>query len=324
LTDETNISVAYGLMPLAWSTGGVLGSLIGGGLSHPAEQFPRLFGNSKLLKEYPYLLPCAVPATFTALAWLVTFLFLKETVSAPLSFSQLLGSKKVDPVSDLNELPESEKPLPLRRLLTRRVIIAASNYAFLSLVDITFRAVYPVFLFTPIHLGGLGLPTSTIGTILSMYGAFNGIFQVFYFARIHEYLGSKKTFIVGISSALPAFVCFPLMSHLARAQGMTLLVWGIATFQILISIGLSFSYGAVFIYISAASPNRASLGATNGLSQLSVSVMRAIGPAAANSLFSLSIERKYLGGWLVYYVLIAIACVALVVASQLPRRVWVS
>lgn len=180
------------------------------------------------------------------MAWIVTFFYLKETVSTPISFSRLFGPKKADSVASLNEpveLPESEKPFPLRRLLTRAVIVAASNYAFLSLVDITFRAVYPVFLFTPIHLGGLGLPTSTIGSILSVYGLFNGVFQVFCFARIHEYLGSKTTFILGIASALPAFACFPLMSYLARAQGMTHLVWAIAVFQILISIGLSFSYG---------------------------------------------------------------------------------
>ena len=52
--------------------------IIGGALSSPAERFPNLFGNSKFLKEYPYFLPCAVPATFTAIIWLVTFLFLQE------------------------------------------------------------------------------------------------------------------------------------------------------------------------------------------------------------------------------------------------------
>lgn len=78
--------------------------------------------------------------------------------------------------------------------------------------------------------------------------------------------------------------------------------------------------GAVFIYIVEASPNRASLGATNGLCQLSVSLMRTIGPAAVNSLFSLSIEKGYLGGWMVYYALMATTFAALCVGAQLPRR----
>lgn len=65
-------------MPIAWSTGGTLGPIIGGALSNPAKQFPRLFGHSEFLKAHPYFLPCAVPATFSAVAWIVTFVFLKE------------------------------------------------------------------------------------------------------------------------------------------------------------------------------------------------------------------------------------------------------
>jgi hypothetical protein len=30
------------------------------------------------MKTYPYFLACAVPATFSILAWVVTFLFLQE------------------------------------------------------------------------------------------------------------------------------------------------------------------------------------------------------------------------------------------------------
>ena len=55
---------------------------------------------------------------------------------------------------------------------------------------------------------------------------------------------------------------------------------------------------------------------------MTVSVMRAIGPAAANSLFSITIEKNYLGGHLVYYVLVAVVCAALMVASLLPRKLW--
>jgi hypothetical protein len=55
--------------------------------------------------------------------------------------------------------------------------------------------------------------------------------------------------------------------------------------------------------------------------QLSVSIMRATGPAAANSLFSLSIEKGYLGGYLVYCVLVFISGVALVLGSKLPGQI---
>ncbi|KAF9480005.1 major facilitator superfamily multidrug-resistance, DHA1 sub-family [Pholiota conissans] len=344
MTDATNISKAYAYMPIAWSTGGTLGPIIGGSLARPAERFPSLFGNNEFLKEYPYFLPCAVPATFSLLAWLVTFLFLKETVQSPTPISVVLGLKKEKDTQDddddslpettqvgssvksqvmvdVQEVPDDEKPLPLRSLLTFRVVIAAGNYASLSLVDISFRAIQPLFLSTPIEMGGLGLPPPTIGHLLSIFGILNGLFQAFFFAQINDHYGSKKVFIAGIASALPVFATFPLINYLARAQGYSTLVWAVVLFQIVISIAISLSYGAIFIFISNASPNRASLGATNGLSQMSVSIMRAIGPAAANSLFSISIAKGYMGGYLVYYVLLSVVCVSLVIASMLPRHV---
>lgn len=78
----------------------------------------------------------------------------------------------------------------------------------------------------------------------------------------------------------------------------------------------------MFIYISAASPNRASLGSTNGISQVFVSITRAFGPAIANTLFSLSMEKHYLGGHLVYYVLTVFTFVAISLGSLLPKKVW--
>lgn len=52
--------------------------------------------------------------------------------------------------------------------------------------------------------------------------------------------------------------------------------------------------------------------------------MRAIGPAMANSLFSLSIGKHYLGGNLVYYVLLGVVSLSVVNAVMLPRRVWLT
>ena len=56
---------------------------IGGSLSNPVQQFPDVFGDWDFFRLYPYFLACAVPATFTAIAWLVTFLFLKEARISP-------------------------------------------------------------------------------------------------------------------------------------------------------------------------------------------------------------------------------------------------
>jgi hypothetical protein len=52
--------------------------MIGGFLLKPAERYPAIFGQSDFFKKYPYFLPCAVPATYTIVAWLFTYFYLKE------------------------------------------------------------------------------------------------------------------------------------------------------------------------------------------------------------------------------------------------------
>ena len=214
-------------------------------LARPAERFPNLFGENLFFKRYPYFLPCAIPATFSFIGCLVAFFFLKETVQAPISIRRLFNitpeKKKLtlqDAIEPTNlsdatvprknaktvqnfddNYPQAERPLPLRSLLNQRVLIAVGNYASLSLVDIALQAIQPVFLSTPIHLGGLGLSTPTIGTLLSGQGILSGIFQLLFFAQIHNCWGSKMTFIAGISSAIPAFILFPVANAFARTQG---------------------------------------------------------------------------------------------------------
>ncbi|EPQ54003.1 MFS multidrug-resistance DHA1 sub-family [Gloeophyllum trabeum ATCC 11539] len=345
LTDSTNIARAYAYMPIAWSTGGTLGPIIGGMLSRPAERFPNIFGHNEFLIKYPYFLPCAVPATFTVIAWLVTFFFLQETVKSPKSIGRMFRLREskenltYQNVTGIQRQPtqqsvptkgklaeEKEEPLPLHELMTPRVLVSAANYAFLAIVDIALRAVHPLFLSTPIELGGLGLPPHFIGVVLSGFGILNGIFQIFFFAKIHDRFGTKNVFIVGLAATMPVFAMFPFINWVARAEGLSLLVWALVAGQVIISILTSLSYGCIFIYITASSPNKASIGATNGLCQMTVSVMRAIGPAGANSLFALSIDpaRHYLGGHLVYYVLEVLAFVSICVALLLPKQVWAS
>jgi hypothetical protein len=52
--------------------------MVGGLLQHPAETMPKLFGWSSTLKNYPYLLPCAIISLVPAAGLVTGWLFLKE------------------------------------------------------------------------------------------------------------------------------------------------------------------------------------------------------------------------------------------------------
>ncbi|KAG1781011.1 major facilitator superfamily domain-containing protein [Suillus placidus] len=328
MTDSTNMAHAWAFIPLAWSSGSTLGPLIGGELARPADRFPNIFGGSEFLKKYPYFLPCAVPATVSALTWIVIFLYLKETTTPQINISQLLPWKKrkVIPSPALGPPPVSssinDKPVPIRALFVRRVLVATGSYAGIALIDIAFRTVQPVFYSTPISLGGLGLDTPTIGTILAVQGIVNGVMQPLAFARLHDIMGAKKLWLFAVTCTLPMIALLPTLNTLARSSGVVQSVWYLVALQIALVGCMNFAYGISFMYITAASPNRASVGATNGFAQVIISIMRTVGPAAANSAFSISIEKQYLGGNLVYCVMTGMVCVVMGVGALLPRTMW--
>ena len=82
------------------------------------------------------------------------------------------------------------------------------------------------------------------------------------------------------------------------------------------------SPGIVFIFIYSSAPNPRPLGATNGLSQTTVSIARAIAPALSASLFSFSVEKNSLGGFGVYVAFAILSVFAVYLATRLPFKPW--
>lgn len=139
------------------------------------------------------------------------------------------------------------EPVSLRDLLTWDVVVASTNYSFLGLIDISFRALQPVFLSTPIALGGLGLDPPAIGTIMSSFGILSGIFAVFFFARLTGYFGVKWVYLMGVTAAVPCFSLFPIINYLARnsierSGVLGLEVWVAVGLQVFMVVLLCMSY----------------------------------------------------------------------------------
>lgn len=74
--------------------------------------------------------------------------------------------------------------------------------------------------------------------------------------------------------------------------------------------------------MSAAAPNRRSLGATNGIAQTVASIVRVIGPAASTSLFAASAKHNLLGGYAVYLILTVLSGLSLFVVARMPKQPW--
>jgi len=177
----------------------------------------------------------------------------------------------------------------------------------------------------PIEIGGLGLSPARIGLILGFYQAFSAFVLVTYFAKVVRYFGERRVFTVAISTSLVLWISFPIMNLWARHFGLSTGVWMLIIFVAVPTACFEIASTCIFVFVVASAPNKQSLGATNGLAQMSVSVTRFIAPIAASSAFSFSVEHELLGGYAVFVVLFAVSCFAIPLARLLPhksRPVW--
>ncbi|KAG1785984.1 MFS general substrate transporter [Suillus plorans] len=322
LTDSTNMAQAFSLIPIIWSLGNFLGQvncpLMGGTLARPQDHWPVLFANS-FWGNYPYFLPCAVAACVLFVALFTMVFFLEETLSTkrrPKLSSATLGD------SSGESLPQqSMANVSLRSLLTPAVVVPIANYTVFAFLDISRRALVPLFFSTPTYLGGLGFEPSSIGSWLALFGIMDGVLQALLFAKLVDRLGPKRLFSVSVSSYALLMVVLPIMSWLVRARGG---VDHAVTFallcQLVLSAICSMGLGTLLMFMRASAPTKNTLGAINGLGQTSASVARAIGPALATSLFAASKEYNLLGGNAVFVILFMVAIVQSWLGSQLPDK----
>ncbi|KAH8985280.1 hypothetical protein EDB92DRAFT_1777876, partial [Lactarius akahatsu] len=74
------------------------------------------------------------------------------------------------------------KPLPLRSVLTKPVVVTTANYAMLALLYSVAGSYIPLVWSTPVEYGGLDLNPASIGLWLSVYGGMGGFFQLVFFS----------------------------------------------------------------------------------------------------------------------------------------------
>ncbi|CAE6465552.1 unnamed protein product [Rhizoctonia solani] len=242
---------------------------------------------------------------------------------APLVTHTVHTKENKNNIAEYGTVPaQSSQPrrsVSVRSVLTKRARVAIANYAFLAFSDITYLGLLPVVFAVSVENGGLGFSPRAIGLILGLQGIVTGLVQVFFFAPLHRRLGSKRLYVTGYLCYSLLILSLPIM-HAFAVMEMRRAIWVIIGLHIAISCPAFMAFSCVAIYVNSSAPSKDSLGTLNGISQTIISIIRAIGPAAATSLFSLSIEKNILGGHLVYAVLLGIS-LAGVFASRWLKEV---
>ena len=230
-SDEAHI---FTLIGVAYRTGQVLGQPVGGALSHPERQFPKLF-DTDFWRAYPYALPCFVGAGYALLCALVGQIVLKETLRSK------KGPKKVARASSSNsdettlllsgENSGSATPVqkpksspPILSLLTWPLASLLISVVAMVLITEIFFATYPLFAFTPVELGGLGLSEAQIGLHMAARSLLM-LLTMLPFSTFSDRFGKLNVYRFSVFAWIPTILLFPFLNQIARAGGEGGILW---------------------------------------------------------------------------------------------------
>ena len=76
LSDPTNQSIILPIYALCWPLGVVIGPMLGGAFSNPADKFPLL--DVPFLRRYPYAMPCIVSAVISVFGATLAYFLMEE------------------------------------------------------------------------------------------------------------------------------------------------------------------------------------------------------------------------------------------------------
>ncbi|KAH0830406.1 major facilitator superfamily domain-containing protein [Lanmaoa asiatica] len=158
ITDASNQAAVFPIYGLIYPLGSIVGPLIGGSFSHPADTYPQIF-DYPFWREYPYFLPCLIAGIIAIIGVVLGYAFLEETLPGKRKRSGEKHPSVSDGVRNADSSPD--EPMDLRQLLSLPIIwaLAMSGFA-LSFLATAFDVVFVLFCYSPVHSGGLAFSVS--------------------------------------------------------------------------------------------------------------------------------------------------------------------
>lgn len=345
--------------------------IVTGYLAHPEEQFPSIFspdaklGFNGLWKVYPYLLPCLLASSIILGAFILAFFYLEETLPSLTRDRKPPTGDAVD-AADLSDVPE-EAPLTTRqdsygsltepRAVERtqqpmnisadsseedfsawnmcqvpqiRRILISSMLMFLAGDGLD--AVFVLYLFTPISVGGLAFSSTQSGRLLSLQGAGAIFVQLFLFVRLQRWIGTLRVYQLSLMGWVLVAALLPIATFIARAAlpsgidednhnindlipaDARTWVWLSLLVAVTVRALGAMTYNANNLLVTQSSiliPGQ-NLGTLNSLVVVAASASRSIGPYLLTSTYAWSVEHQILKGYLIWPVFVGLCiCAAL-------------
>ncbi|KAJ4348080.1 uncharacterized protein N0V89_009452 [Didymosphaeria variabile] len=192
-------------------------------------------------------------------------------------------------------------------------------YNYCMLLAFAFTAAFPVFMYTPINLGGLGLSPKWISVFMAIGGLAQAFWLLVVFPPLHKRIGTGgllkfNAFIWPIFFAIDP-ICNILLRH-----GLKVPFWILFPFSNIFGSSVAMAFTGVQLALNDISPSHESFGTLNALVLALQSGIRAIFPAASTSLYAIGVKYQILLGQLFWVVLVLVAIGFNFVTRLLPEK----
>ncbi|KAG8991119.1 hypothetical protein FRB94_014754 [Tulasnella sp. JGI-2019a] len=187
------------------------------------------------------------------------------------------------------ESPETEMAYSAKQLLAEPQIrnVMGVSFTFIFL-HISWETVFVLFAYTPARLGGLQRTPAEIASLLASMSVLGILLPLFVFPALQQSYGTLAVYRACIALWPIVFALFSVTSLLARwvvsengsaNDSAMAVIWIAVSLILMLGRTSMMGYTANMILLKKAVPNRRSVGATFGLSQMAGSMARAVGPA---------------------------------------------
>ncbi|EUC66729.1 MFS general substrate transporter, putative [Rhizoctonia solani AG-3 Rhs1AP] len=306
-TDRSNQDTAFSMMNMSYRFGQIIGLPLGGLLAHPERRWKAF--QTPFWKEYPFILPCFVGAGFSLISVLFGFFFIQEALKKARRkakrspYSSGPSTPKPSTPLLVNEENQPSKKPTWRTVMTPSILSLVVNNACMCIASEMLFSVYPLFAFTPIASGGLGMSEGEIGAQMSVRAVVHILIMLVY-SKVNRALGTLRLYQVTMVFWSLVVLGFPFLHRVASQTGIKSVVFNAAQFVFFLTWSVcGFAWVCMGSMVNDASPSAEALSLINGISQMSIVLPQAISPALANSLFAASVEKHILGGNLVWVLL---------------------
>lgn len=293
---------AFSLYAVAGNMGIFLGPFIGGIFAEPVTQYPKVFGNSELFRQYPYALATMVSGAFGLSATLLSIFFLKETLQ-----------KKGDTPQD--------KPMTTRELVKAPgVAIVLFIHVYNIMLALSLTAVLPVFLSTRVQLGGWGCSPFENSILLGYGGLCQALWTLLVFPAWHKRVGTGAVLKILYYIYPVAFALGVLPSIAMRTTGNRALFWVLGIFWFTQNSAMAMTFTGVQLALNDIAPSHKVLGTLNAIALAINCGIRAVAPAIFTSVYAIGVGHRVLGGYLFFLIISLMSCVLSVLLPWMPAQ----